>query len=251
MKKLTYFLLAFIAACFIIQGCKKLEGVIAAGGQLSATKTEVKMNEPDTVLAVKAKATDNISWLVTPSGFNTISTKDNAAAFVFSKAGTYTVKATINGASTDGLKIKVTDGVYVPPANTTLSLTGDQIIIEPQIYKSAHSDTAYIYFQTHTANTYCPNGKLMYTSGVDANNNYMLNFTGVLQYAGCSGTPAFMRANINLKQNTIGLVNGTYPLNITLNGTTYTGSIVVATANITFNWEYTSGVTIAPKVRNR
>ncbi len=59
-------------------------------------------------------------------------------------------------------------------------------------------------------------------------------------------------AGVNFTQNeTKTLANGTYPLNVTLNGTTYTGSIVVATSSITFNWNYTAGVVITPKQISR
>jgi hypothetical protein len=43
------------------------------------------------------------------------------------------------------------------------------------------------------------------------------------------------------------MVNGSYPLTVTLNDTTYTGSIAISTASVTFNWNYTKGVLITPK----
>jgi hypothetical protein len=116
MKKLIYCLFAILPAYFIIQGCNKLDGVITAGGQLTATKAEVKINEPDTLVAVNAKAADNIGWIVTPSGFNSISTNANAASIKFTQAGTYNVKASVNGVNTESLNITVNTSVYAPPA---------------------------------------------------------------------------------------------------------------------------------------
>ncbi|MES2279303.1 MAG: hypothetical protein V4592_24940 [Bacteroidota bacterium] len=252
MKKLVYCLLALLPAYFIMQGCNKLDGIITPGGQLSATKTELKINEPDTLVALKAKATDNISWLVSPSGFNTISTRDNASSMAFSKAGTYTVKASVNGTNTENLTIKVNETVYTPPVgNITVALTGDQFSLTPSLYKSVHADSTFIYFTVVSANTYCAASKLNFTYGVDASNNYALNLNSVTQLTACSGTMAPLHNVINFKQSTALLANGTYPLNVTLNGTTYTGSMVVSTANITFNWTYTSGVTLATKLITR
>lgn len=250
MKKLFYCIMALVPAFIIIQGCNKLGSVISPAGQISATRAELKVGEIDTVLAVNAKATDNIAWMVTPTGFNTISTKDNAATLVFSKAGSYTVKANINGSPTDALSIKVNEAP-TPPANTTLTLTGDRINLVPAYHKSALADTTYIYFTATTTKTYCGSSKLNLTNSIDASGNYLLNFTNVLQYAGCSGTPSTIHNWAYFKQTPIQLANGTYPLNVTLDGTTYTGSISVTTTNVTFNWTYTSGVVIAPKVLTR
>ncbi|QKJ28944.1 hypothetical protein HQ865_03970 [Mucilaginibacter mali] len=250
MKKLLYCIMALIPAYLIIQGCNKLGNVISPAGQISATRAELKVGEIDTVLAVNAKATDNISWYVTPVGFNTISTRDNAATLVFSKAGNYTVKASINGSPTDAISIKVNEAA-TPPANTLMSLTGDQINLVPTYYKSAHADTTYIYFTATTTKTYCASSRLNLTNSIDASGTYLLNFTNVLVYAGCSGTSSTIHNWAYFKQTPILLANGTYPLSVTLDGTTYTGTIAVTTTNVTFNWTYTSGVLIAPKVLTR
>lgn len=250
MKKLLYCIMTLIPALLIIQACNKLGSVISPAGQISATRAELKVGEIDTLLAVNAKATDNISWLVTPTGFNTISTNGNAAALVFSKAGTYTIKANINGSATDALSIKVNEAT-TPPSNTTIALTGDQINLVPTYYKSARADTTYIYFTATTTKTYCASSKLNLTNSIDAGGTYLLNFTNVLQYAGCSGTAATIHNWAYFKQTPILLANGTYPLSVTLDGTTYTGSIAVTATNVTFNWTYTSGVLIAPKVLTR
>lgn len=250
MKKLFYLIMALIPAYLIIQGCNKLGSVISPAGQITATRAELKVGELDTLLAVNAKATDNIAWTVTPSGFNTISTKDNAAVMVFSKAGTYSVKASVNNVQTDALSIKVNEAP-TPQANTLVPLTGDQISLVPTYYKSAHADTTYIYFTATTTKTYCGSSKLNLTNSIDASGAYLLNFTNVLVYAGCSGTPSTIHNWAYFKQTPILLANGTYPLSVTLDGTTYTGTIAVTTTNVTFNWTYTSGVVIAPKVLTR
>lgn len=251
MKKLIYCLFAILPAYFIIQGCNKLDGIISANGQLTATKSEVKINEPDTLVAVDAKATDNISWIVTPGGANSISTNKNAAAIKFTQAGTYNVKASINGVNTESLTIKVNSSVYTPPAgSTTLPLTGDQMSITPGLYKSVYSDSTYIYFNFQTTNTYCVTDRLNFTGSVDAG-NYQLAFNNITEFGTCTGSTSTLHGGLNFKQSAALLANGTYPLNISLNGTTYTGSIVVTSATITFNWTYTSGVVINPKIITR
>ena len=44
------------------------------------------------------------------------------------------------------------------------------------------------------------------------------------------------------------LQNDTSDVTFNLNGTIYKGTLTVTTASCTFNWNYTSGVTISPSI---
>lgn len=252
MKKLIYCMLALLPAYLIIQSCNKLnDAVVVAGGALKVQKTEVMINQPDTLLITDAKTSDKVVWIVSPSGSNTISTNGPGAVLTFSKAGTYTVTATVNDGKPITTTIVVNTTVYAPPAGTTPTLlTGDQISLTPGLYKSAAADTTYIYFNAYTTNTYCATNRLNISSSITGG-NYAASFINVLPYGTCTGTMATLHAGINFKQSPAVLANGTYPLTFNLNGTTYTGSIAVSTASIVFNWTYTSGVVLTSKTITR
>lgn len=251
MRRLAYCLLALLPAYFIIQGCNKAIDLPGAKGQLVASKTELKINEPDALEMIGAAASDSIKWTVTPSGFDTLLTKNNTAAIVFTKAGTYTVKASVNGATPASVSITVNNDVYTgPKLNNIIPLAGDQITLTPAVYKSANADTTYIYFTAKTANYYCSTNRLNYSKSL-VNGTYSLNFVNVTQYTNCTGGTSNLQTGIAFKQTAPALSNGTYPLNVVLNGTTYTGSIAVSATNVIFNWNYTTGVMITPKQVNR
>ena len=252
MKKLIYCVLALLPAYLIIQGCNKLNDTVAiAGGTLKVQKTGLMINEPDTLGITDAKTSDKVVWIVSPVGSNTISTNGPVAVLTFSKAGTYTVTATVNDGKPMTTTVTVSSTIYAPPAGTTPTLlTGDQISLTPGLYKSAAADTTYIYFNAYTTNTYCATNRLNISSSITSG-NYVASFINVLPYGTCTGTMATLRAGINFRQTPTVLANGTYPLTLNLNGTAYTGSIVVSTASVIFNWNYTAGVVLTNKTITR
>jgi len=253
MKKLIYCVLALLPAYLIIQGCNKLNDVVVTNGisTLKVQKSEVMINQPDTLLISDAKTTDKVVWTVSPTGSNTISSNGPGAVLTFSKAGSYTVTATVNDGKPLTATITVNTTVYnQPSAPTPIALTGDQINLTPSLYKNSAADSTYIIFDTRTTTSYCLNSRLNLTAS-NADGNYNVSFINVLPYVTCAGVSGTLRTNINFKQGPATLSNGTYPLNIALNGTTYTGSIVVSTASIIFNWNYTTGVVLTSKTITR
>ena len=145
------------------------------------------------------------------------------------------------------------DTVARPPVQYVIvPLTGDQITLIPHFYKSPTADSSYIYIVAQPKNGYCYTSVLQFSQSLDNSGNYSIRFLDVVEPLPCVGgnTPLF--ADINFPQTPGGkLPNGTFPLTVTLNGTTYTGSIVVTATAITFNWSYTSGVLIAPQQISR
>jgi hypothetical protein len=256
MKNLTYSLFALLMASLIILGCSKINDP-ASNGKIVASKTEVKINEPDSLVLVGAAVTDSIHWSIVPSGFNIVTTQKNAARVIFTKAGNYTVTATKLGSVPASIQIKVGTDSVSNPADTVknVPLTGDQITLYPGLYKSAASDSSFIYFTAHTTNMYCAtNGSILYNYNIDVNDHFSINFLGVRERTTCNGAlGALSSLQFSFPENKTHpyTTGGSFPLKVTLNGTTYTGTIDITASKVTFNWNYTSGVIIANKVINR
>ena len=142
--------------------------------------------------------------------------------------------------------------VTPPPADTALNvpLTGDKITLSPIAYNNGITVSVRIGFNAITTNLYCSNGLLKLHNTIDASQNFHIDFLHVQAPIVCHGTgdiPMVASAYFQKAH----LPNGSYPLVITLNGTTYTGSIVVSATAITFDWNYTAGVVISPKTISR
>jgi hypothetical protein len=259
MKNLAYSLIGIVFILFVVSACNKfadltsLKGDLASlNGKLAVTKSTVKIMEPDSMLLVGAKTSDTFVWSVTPSGYDSLITKNNAGLIFFKKSGNYVVSVSDNGATPITAAITVTDSVYHTPVQyTTTPLTGDQITLVPHLYKSQTSDSTYLYFVAQTKNSYCGISKLNVADSL-VNNTYAIGFVNVVQPSPCVIGDSPIAAVINFTQNIPApLSNGTFPLSVTLNGITYTGSIVITPTNITYNWNYSSGVLIAPKQISR
>jgi hypothetical protein len=148
-----------------------------------------------------------------------------------------------------------TDTIPVTPVKTTYStvpLTGDQITLVPHYYKSQTADSSYLYFIAQTHNYYCGISTIDYTANIDASGNYAVNFIDVSQPSPCTIGQLPLGQAINFNHSSPNTIpNGTFPLSVTLNGTTYSGSIAATATTITFTWNYTAGVLIAPNQVSR
>jgi hypothetical protein len=134
---------------------------------------------------------------------------------------------------------------------STVPLTGDQITLVPHFYKSPTADSSYLYFVAQTKNFYC-GISLLHTSYGLTNGNYSIGFLDVVQPSPCIIGDSPIAATISFTTSPAdSMPVGTFPLSVTLNGITYTGSIVSSSTSIAFNWTYTSGVLIAPQQISR
>ena len=160
--------------------------------------------------------------------------------------------ATNNANATTNTK---SDTIPVTPTKTTYStvpLTGDQITLVPYYYKSQTADSSYLYFIAQTHNYYCGTSTIDYTANIDANSHYAVSFIDVSQPSPCTIGQLPLGQAINFNHSAPNTIpNGTFPLSVTLNGTTYNGSIVATSASIAFTWSYTAGVLIAPNQISR
>jgi hypothetical protein len=250
MKNTTRGLLALVMVIFVVSACNKFgelgSGSSSKNGKLNATTFKPLIYQPDSLLLVGAKATDSIRWTVTPAGYDSLVTNKNTAIIFFKKAGSYQVQVTDNGVKAATASFTVPDSVYhvTVPQIGYFPLTGDQITLVPSYHGSP--DSSYVSFVAHTKNQYCLNGTLMYTDSLK-NNTYGINFSNVAELSPCTIGTAPVSATINFTQTQPSLLaNGTYPVSVSLNKVTYTGSMVVTTTGIAFNWNYSSGVLISP-----
>jgi hypothetical protein len=174
---------------------------------------------------------------------------------VFSNPGTYTVTASYFSDSTASVPydssyspVTVTDSVYNSSDSTancgtaqSISVnSGDLITLTPLPYTS---DTGLVLI-AHTQNLYGNQYPyLNYTFTDHMSGGYQVNFIGVTTYPCGYTTDGATPASSILSFNS---ASGTHDIIITVNGTTYTGTLVVTDTSYTFTWNYTSGVIISP-----
>jgi len=209
------------------------------------------MGEPMYATLSGQASNTNVAWSSNSDAHIWPTTNTDSAIYIFTSPGTYTIKANfqshINGSndSTDG-NVIVTDSIFSDTATATCDViavknltSDDQINLTPVDY----SDTGLV-FIAHTTNLYDhspllnSNGEIHITeSGFEVDISSALIFP-------CSGS-ALPAPAVGLVALT-GLSNRTYTLAFKLNNTTYSGSMTVTDSNISFDWTYSSGVTIFP-----
>ncbi|HVM88703.1 MAG TPA: hypothetical protein VMT76_10990 [Puia sp.] len=257
MKNKKLLLLAFLTTLSYF-ACKKNEVSDPGTANLSAAKTaSIQRGEP-VVFRYNTTSPDSVSWTVSPSDSVVIRSYGDSASIIFKNSGKYQVKASAgSGSSTIGVTVDTVfynDSSRYPidsinHSNDTASLvplTGDQISITPSLLDSINNSG--IVFSLVSTNKYnCLNNYLsvdVSVSGVNDN----ININGVY-------TPAPSACESGTKQS-IGyayiypVADGTYSLNIKLNGTTYSGSYTKNGKSVKFTWKYSSGVTISPQTIN-
>jgi len=261
MKKLTYAFATLLLSVLFFEACNKTGLTSPNTREIVATKTTIVVNKLDSLAVTNISSTDSILWTVSPTGSNTYYSRSGNAVLSFTKAGTYIVSASVNGAAPLTLTITAT-AAPVNPADTVtnhsglLPLTGDQISLTPHYQQGPVTDSVSVWFTGTTINTYaCSNSELKFNYSLDASNHFVINFANVQQFATCTAGPSTIptRSPITFLQRfgSQYIVNGTYPLTIKLNGTTYTGSVIITTTTVTINWTYTAGITITPLVITR
>ncbi|MEP7232276.1 MAG: hypothetical protein ABI691_18580 [Ginsengibacter sp.] len=208
---------------------------------LTATKTSaIERGEP-VVFTFSASTADSVSWRVNPSQNAQIIVSGINASVKFGSSGTYIVSA-FSGSTSQASTVTVIDSIYTPPpAATTIPLqSGEQVnITASKLDSGAYSG---IIFYAQTANSYTCLSNYLLSTYTTNNNTYAIGFTGVSVPGNCTTG----QAKAGTFEYLLPLSDGMHPLTITLNGTTYTGSIIRSGSSYTINWSYTSGVTISP-----
>jgi len=253
MKNSTYGFFAIAALIFTAAACTKDGKLNAPTGQIAATYTKLKINQPDLMALVGADSTKTVNWTVSPSGSDTLAVKRNAARLVFTKAGTYTVDASQTGAASATITITVIDSLYVPTPDVSPFSAGEQITLTPKYVKSATSDSTWLAFTVTTKNSYCTNSSMdmgvFYDGG---SSSYYMQLTQVIHNGDCGVGSAPLTGHLDYQSYYAALADGTYPLNIEFNNhPNVVGSITVTDTTITFQWDNTSGVIITPATLTR
>lgn len=247
---------------------------------VAAEKTEgIKKGEP-VLFKVDGQ---NAQWAVSP-GNAKITTNGNTATILFAKAGSYLVTAN-TGYSTARITVNVTDSSWcndirqmcdstgtdtcrygncpprdtiphdtiphdtIPRRDSIYSLHNDQILITPVKIDSAGISGLLIRSATQLSYP-CSNNYLL-TNVITGGNDttgvyYTFKYAGVQVPATCSGPSAAAKSTRAL----FPVHDGTHVFKVVLNGVTYTGSFTKTGNQYSFNWPYTSGVFISPKVIN-
>lgn len=236
MKKII--LPVWLVLILVMSACTK--DPVNTTTSLTASKTTaIKKGEP--VVFTFFNNPGAIQWNVSPALNAQVSATGSVASIRFGNGGTFVVTAT-SGSTVDSSVVHVDDSIYTPPPAATILplITNETLIITAsKLDSGAYSG---LIFYAHTQSSYTCFTNYLVSDFNQANNAYTINFTGVYVPAGCiTGT-----ATAGTFEYFIPMADGTHALTITLNGTTYTGSVVKAGSNYTINWSYTSGVAISP-----
>jgi len=264
MKKLTFTMLAAILAFFIIQGCNKDMQPVISVSKIKAEKLEVKVGELDTFVYTGATNTDSVKWTITPIN-TSIGTKANVARIVFNKVGIYVVTAGKAGEVPSKISIKVDPAdPVIPPVDTAkipndttsyVPLTGDNINLSFSAERNVNGgDTVLVNLSAVTTNRYCSRGVLQYQFSrpyVNGTYGYKVDFLNVREPKACSSPRDIPMVAGHIFYSGMRLAYGSHPLIVTLDGTTYTGNIIVSKTGYTIDWNYTTGVVVPYKVWDR
>jgi hypothetical protein len=234
-----------------------------SGVTLTLSATSIKKGAP-LIATVNNAAAENIRWTVTPATAAHIAAGNGQAMILFAQAGRYQIKASyVSGAdSADSATcpITVSDTVYTPvppPTTDTTSLAGVGITLTPlldsigRLVLLAQSTTVYNCFPTFVWSV----SQGQFGSAAVDNGEISLIFYEVISTAtgsGCDGAQNPATAYLFPEQYLTGPpAAGTYPISVMVNQTLYQGTYTVTGTGFSFNWPYTSGVTISPTQLNQ
>lgn len=244
MRNFILVAITALLAFFVIQGCEK-DRLPVASAQVKAAKAEVEVGQTDTLYFSGANGDESVQWTVTPQGFSSLTTKGNTAGITFTKDGIYTVAAQTAKAAAASIAIKVT---ALPDTSTIVPISGD-VSIALSYSRNVKRDSIKMNFSMVTTNTFCPGGKLQYNTAIDSiGKTYKLDLLNIKEPKVCPGTPDVTLSASDIFTHPVWFGLDTYQLKVTLNGVTYTGTLVVSSSNIVITWNYTSGVLIPVKV---
>jgi len=258
MKKTVLIAFAALPGIFAFQGCKKAAVPIT---NLQASKTQIVVGEIDNLLFTGGRATDSLNWTVSPANA-ALNPKGNTATITFGAPGAYVITAQKAGGIPASVTIKAvaSTGADITQSENIITSTVDtlqlvpiitNIMVIPDAYFSKTGDSVILNFSPYVYldSKYCKQAILQYKSVISAANSFNLDLVNLREAKGCAITPYNITSGWNDVFQKKWLTAGTYPLTITVNGVTrYSGSFTVSAKKVTFNWPYTSGVSITNKV---
>ena len=229
-----------------------------SGGTLILSASNLKRGAP-LIAAVNGSSSSAIRWTVTPSDLEHITIGNGQAQILFPRPGSYLVKAVYASGADSAMDsvssmVHVDDSLYTPPQTGTLdttSLAGVQITITPQLDSSSK-----LMLLVQSTNVFDCFPTFIYVDTAGGQSGSIgIGLPEIISGSmsgSCNGAKnpaaAYLFPGEALQAP---LVNGVYPISVTLNNTTYRGTYTVTDNAYTFNWSYASGVTISPTTVNR
>ena len=253
---MKHFLWVVSFSCCLLIGfmaCNKNSSPAAAkGNTLSLSATSVQRGTP-VIAVVEGSSSPDIRWTVTPSDLAHITSGNGQAMILFPRPGSYRITANYtsgadSSADSASSMVHVNDSTYAPvqPNNLdTTSMAGVQVTLTPALDSNSRlmllvqSTSVFECFPTFIwADTLGQSGSIEIG---------LLEIVSGSLYGNCNGAknPAVSYLFPGDFQNGP-LADGVYPISVTMNNTRYQGSYTVTANAYTFNWNYTSGVTISP-----
>jgi hypothetical protein len=180
------------------------------------------------------------------------------AMYIFERSGYYVIEAATLGIDlasvTDSswVGVYVSDTIYQPagPVQDTLSLVGDQVSLTPTVDSSGD-----LILLAQTRNTYgcLPNLVYSITTGSNGAGGIAIDLQEVVANGpnGCHDVENPASAYLFSPSPTSQWAPGAYPLSVSLNGLTYSGTMTITADGYSFSWSYTSGVTITKSQLNK
>jgi len=194
-----------------------------------------------------------VHWTVNPSTATHITSINEQAMVLIASPGTYQVVVSNFGADSivhdsSYATITVIDSVYSPVINNfdTLSLAGDRVTLTP----TAASDSG-ILFLAQSGKSYDCFPSFIYSleEGLNGAGGISIHFYSIVSgnaTGNCNGSknPAvsYLFATQAGK-----IPAGNYPFSVTINNSTYQGSLSVTATDYSFTWNDESEVIISPK----
>jgi hypothetical protein len=227
---------------------------------LTASKTTaVKRGEPVVFAMAAAQNGQAVQWTVRPDAGVQINTSGHQASIRFAFAGNYTVSG-IAGADSASTPVTVTDSVYQeqdslnqidtlisPPAPVTVMTpvsTDDTIWLSPVVTDS--NGKARLVISATTAKVYGCVNQLLVDGISSMETEFTISYGQVLYQAG--DCPAGIRKAEATPSSFYRIAPGSYAVNVSVNGLTYSGVFKSEGGAYSFDWPYTSGVIAAPLV---
>lgn len=254
---LSLFVVAGMIACKKDQKAPHPTSGYPEAPAVSLSKSTIKRGEP-LVASVQLTAASNpvVRWTVNPGANSILSSSAATSTILFSNSGRYTITANYYADSaasrpydSSSSPVSVNDSIYtdtmVAHCNALIYApvaSGDLLTLMP-IY---NKDTGLI-FVALTQKTYPDVPSIEVVSSGTAG-SFHFTIKGITEY------PCVFNTSPGIATGVLSLgnpPNGTYPVSIDLGNTTYSGTMNVSATTISFNWNYTAGIVIAPSQVNK
>ena len=239
--KILFALISGISA-FAFISCNETNSVASTKIEASKT-TDIKKGEPVTFKMKGTDANETVEWSVSPATNVDITQQNQSASIVFRSQGKYNVKAISSGENAN-VQVSVKDSLYTGATtggSAVKALTGDIITLTPTVIDSMGIKG--LAFRAVTKLTYeCESNYLITNPEIDGQ-NLIGSFGGVYTPGSCEST---VRVNAVGSLFYYPLTEGTYTLKISINGNTYTGTVVYSNKKFTITWSDTKEIVISP-----